>query len=79
MYIKKADTILANAKFDGSKEVRFISLSVFLVWGTFALLNVVVLATDSSIPKEIIMFANAKVCLNWKNKLFYYIYNQDYR
>ncbi len=60
MYIKKADTILANAKFDGSKEVRFISLSVFLVWGTFALLNVVVLATDSSIPKEIIYVRQCK-------------------
>ena len=54
MFIKKADIILANAKFDGSKEVRFISLLVFFVWGTFTLLNVVVLASDPSIPKDLI-------------------------
>ena len=54
MFIKKADTILANAKFDGAKEVRFISFLVFFVWGTFTLLNVVVLATDPSIPKDLI-------------------------
>ena len=52
MFIKKAHTIIANAKFDGSKEVRFISQLVFFAWGTFTLLNVVVLATDPSIPKD---------------------------
>ena len=46
MFIKKAHTIIANAKFDGSKEVRFISLLVFFAWGTFTLLNFVVLAID---------------------------------
>ena len=54
MFVKKADTILANAKIDGTKEVRFISFLVFFVWGTFTILNVVVLATDPSIPKDMI-------------------------
>ena len=54
MFIKKADTILANAKFDGTKEVRFISFLVFFVWGTFTVTNVVILATDSSIPNDLI-------------------------
>ena len=52
MFIKKATTIIANAKFDGSKGVRFISLLIFFAWGTFALLGVVVLATDPSITKD---------------------------
>ena len=71
MFIKKADIILANAKFDGSKEVRFISLFVFFVWGTFTLLNVVVLASDPSIPKDLIDIRLCKgICiigLTWKN------------
>ena len=50
MFIKKADTIIAVG---GSKVVRFISLLVFFAWGTFTLLNVVVLATDPSIPKDL--------------------------
>ena len=71
MFIKKADIILANAKFDGSKEVRFISLLVFFVWGTFTLLNVVVLASDPSVPEDLIDIRLCKgICiigLTWKN------------
>ena len=52
MFIKKADSMIAYAKFDGSKEVRFISLLIFFVWGTFTLLNVVVLVTDPLIPNK---------------------------
>ena len=50
MFIKKADTIIAVG---GSKVVRFISLLVFLAWGTFTLSTVVVLAMDPSIPKDL--------------------------
>ena len=57
MFIKKADTIIAVG---GSKVVRFISLLVFFAWGTFTLLNVVVLATDPSIPKDLNVVRHCK-------------------
>lgn len=60
MLIKKADSIIAYAKYDGSKEVRFIALLIFFVWGTFTLLYVVVLATDPSIPKDIMFVRQCK-------------------
>ena len=49
--IKKAESIIAIAKKvkgDGKKEVRFISLLVAFGWGTFTLLNVIVLSTDDT-------------------------------
>ena len=52
MFVTKADTLIANTKFDGTREVRFISLQVFLVWGTFTLLNLVVLTTNPRIPND---------------------------
>ena len=66
MFIKKADTIIAVG---GSKVVRFISLLVFFAWGTFTLLNVVVLATDPSIPKDLTAVRHCKgiFCLIWNN------------
>ena len=54
--IKKAESIIAIAKKvkgDGKKEVRFISLLVAFGWGTFTLLNVIVLSTDESIPQNV--------------------------
>ena len=60
MFIKKADSIIAYAKCDGSKEVRFISLLIFFVWGTLTLLNVVVLVTDPSIPKDLLSVRECK-------------------
>ena len=51
--IKKAESIIAIARGDGKKEVRFISLLVAFGWGTFTLLNVVVLSTDPSIPENV--------------------------
>ena len=53
MFVKKADTLIANTKIDGSKEVRFISLQVFFVWGTFTFLNLVVLTTNPRIPNDL--------------------------
>ena len=52
MFVTKADTLIANTKNDGRREVRFISLQVFLVWGTFTLLNLIVLTTNPRIPND---------------------------
>lgn len=52
MFVTKADTLIANTKNDGRREVRFISLQVFFVWGTFTLLNLIVLTTNPRIPND---------------------------
>ena len=38
---------------DAKKEVTFISLLMAFVWGTFTILNVVVLCTDPGIPQNV--------------------------
>ena len=83
MLTKKADSIIAYAKFDGSKEVRFIALLIFFVWGTFTLLNVVVLATDPSIPKDLLIVRQCKGTFGltfYNNSIFktLLLYEQDY-
>ena len=53
MLVKKAESIVASSSGDGTKEIRFMSLLVGLVWGTFTVLNIVVLHTDKKIPHEV--------------------------
>ena len=53
MMVKKAESIVTSSDGDGTKEVRFISLLVAFVWGTFTLLNTVVIHTDKKIPHEV--------------------------
>ena len=45
--------IMALTKWDGKKEVRFIALLVAIIWGTYSILNVVVLTSDPSIPQSL--------------------------
>ena len=44
---------MALTKWDGKKEVRFIALLVAIIWGTYSILNVVVLTSDPSIPQSL--------------------------
>ena len=44
---------MAITKGDGKKEVRFIALLVAFIWTTFTILGVVVLTTDSAIPRNV--------------------------
>ena len=60
MIVTKADTLIANTKNDGRREVRFISLQVFFVWGTFTLLNLIVLTTNPRIPNDLYYILKCK-------------------
>ena len=70
MFVTKADMLIANTKFDGSIEVRFISLQVFFVWATFTLLNLVVLTTNLRIPNDLYYILKCKGTVSFVSYTF---------
>ena len=74
MMVKKAESIVTSSNGDGTKEVRFISLLVAFVWGTFTVLNVVVLHTDKKIPHEVSVI---RVCKGTNRERHKYLQEQQ--